>query len=384
MPGSIRINPNKLSMRRTRFRKKAGAIAWDKAGGSSDAFESYIDAKLPQACKAANSIETFRNLHPHEIAEMDLLNLGRYPGRARGVKDASDVKFQQKRDAALAKYNRLKAKFDAENDHRTSDSDTDTSEEVVKGESNRGLSVDDDLNGASLAASPGGKELNGTGYQSSANFTSTYNAGEQCYQSFGESHEDSNSGHKNASDDDEEHQVRHSTNSGDSSGNDDRSHKGDEASEEEESKEEDGGREEQSRDNEESTSPQSVEASDSEEGNFLYEDPATEAESELIQHLLQPTREQFEGLVGIAPPTTDQERSYIYQWGDIATAWREYWDFHEAEGQPDLLIGLTVFTADTVEWNMPSEEIRPSGLELGDLAGLDKRVFAERALRNQS
>ena len=113
----------------------------------------------------------------------------------------------------------------------------------------------------------------------------------------------------NASDDDEEHQVRRSTNSGDSSGNDDRNHKGDEASEEEESKEEDSGREEQSSDNEESTSPQSVEASDSEEGNFLYENPATEAESELIQHLLEPTREHFEGLVGIAPPTTDQERS---------------------------------------------------------------------------
>ena len=86
----------------------------------------------------------------------------------------------------------------------------------------------------------------------------------------------------------------------------------------------------------------------------------------------------------MAPPPTDRNRSYIYQWGDLATAWREYWEFHEVEGKPDLLIGLTVFTADTVEWNMPAKEMRSSGLDLGNLTGLDEGVFAERALHNQS
>ena len=199
MPGSIHINLNKLSMRRTRFRKKAGAIAWDNAGGSSNAFEAYIDAVLPQACKAANSIETFRDLHPHEIAEMELQNLSRYPGRAHGAKDASDVKLQQKRSAALAQYNMLKAKFDKENRNGTSNGNTDNnSEEVVEHRSDQGVNAGGEGDSVSLEDSAR-QEVNGSGYKSPSNLIMAHSIGEHRYRSLGESHEDDNFADDNGS-----------------------------------------------------------------------------------------------------------------------------------------------------------------------------------------
>ena len=362
MPGNVSIKLNKLSMRRTRFRRKAGAIAWDTAGGASEAFEAYIDAKLPQVCKAANSIESFRDLYPHEIAEMELQNLGRYPGRARGRTDTSAENFQRKRDTALAEYNRLKAEFDSRNSQERGEGNT-----ASDGGSSEGATTANGKDRDSLYPSEGGEDLIRNRNEPILDPAPDNGSGEQGHQDQAESRENSGLGPTNGS-----ASVAEQIGSIDCS------------DDENESEKDGGSREEDRSGTEGSVSLLSVEASDSEADNILYQDPATDAESQLVQRLLQPTKDHFEWLVGSAPPSTDPTRSYIYQWGDIATAWQQHWESYGPEGQPDLLIGLIVFRADTVEWNMCSEEIPPSGLELGDLSGLDELVFRERALRSQA
>ena len=125
MPGMI-VNgkePNRvgtLSMRMTRFRLKAGCISWNPKVDSI-AVEAYMDMKLPDACKIANSTRGFRSLHPHEIAEIHVINAGQRPNKARhGRKDFSDthqnIKLQEAIDAAVS----AKADFDSERNTRLS------------------------------------------------------------------------------------------------------------------------------------------------------------------------------------------------------------------------------------------------------------------------
>ena len=75
-----------LGMRMTRFREKAGCMAWGRRAGS-DEKNTYLEKLIPDECKndgKGGSTKKFRNLTKDEIAEMKRANQGRYPYRASG------------------------------------------------------------------------------------------------------------------------------------------------------------------------------------------------------------------------------------------------------------------------------------------------------------
>lgn len=117
MPGKIvddkePSHVNTVSMRMTRFRKEAGSISWNPKVGS-DAIKAYLDMKLPESCKQANSTRGFRNLYKHEQAEIELINVGKFPSKARhGKRDFSPKNKETKLQEAINKAMRLKAEFD--------------------------------------------------------------------------------------------------------------------------------------------------------------------------------------------------------------------------------------------------------------------------------
>ncbi len=326
MPGDSGVRSGTLSMRMTRFRRKAGAITWETTGETSEAFEAYIDQKLPQACKDANSIEAFRDLHPHEIAEMELLNVGQLPMRAKGRKNLSAQKHQGKRAEALTKYNKLLAKFNAEHGHEASEGDTANGDGEEEGEE-------------------GGEaeEEGGAGVEKSDEGFNTGDTRESEAEPF------SYHGGSNNSVDIDGKTRSHTLYSVDRSDSGGDAYQGFVSN---------GAEEGRDLSRSDRSDPCSAETSDSELGSFLHEDPTTEAEARSIYRLLEPTRMHFIYLIGQPPPATDFDRGYIYQWGDIATALSQQWTEQGLQGPTPLLIGLNVYTADLALWNMPWDEER--------------------------
>lgn len=70
-----------ISMRRSRFRWRAGYLSWTHRTGSHD-IKKYLDSILPAHCKAANSTKDFRELKDHEVKRMTLENRGKHLNRA--------------------------------------------------------------------------------------------------------------------------------------------------------------------------------------------------------------------------------------------------------------------------------------------------------------
>ena len=111
--GKDPLRQGSLSMRMTRFRNKAGCISWGPRAGS-EAMKTYLDRLLPQACKDANSTRAFRDLRDYEVAEMKLINVTKFPHKARGGKAAAET-TKTRHAAAYQKaqenYRRLKTTF---------------------------------------------------------------------------------------------------------------------------------------------------------------------------------------------------------------------------------------------------------------------------------
>ena len=116
MPGDQRndgIRSATLSMQMSRWRTTAGCISWAPGKTASDAMRYYLDALLPQECLDANSTRGFRDLLPFEVQEMSLLNVGKFPQKARMQnKDFSDKHKQKKFAEALKKYKKLRVAHD--------------------------------------------------------------------------------------------------------------------------------------------------------------------------------------------------------------------------------------------------------------------------------
>ena len=117
MPGTLvngvdKIRTGTISMAMNRFRMSAGLISWSAKIGS-DGIKDYLDALLPPTCLATNSTQDFRNLHPHEVAEMKLINAGCFPNKARlDKKDRSDEKKLKVFENVAEKYRQKRKAFD--------------------------------------------------------------------------------------------------------------------------------------------------------------------------------------------------------------------------------------------------------------------------------
>lgn len=70
-----------ISMRRSRFRWRAGYLSWTPRTGSED-IKRYLDEILPENLKAMNTTKGFRELRPSEVKLMAALNRGKHLKRA--------------------------------------------------------------------------------------------------------------------------------------------------------------------------------------------------------------------------------------------------------------------------------------------------------------
>ncbi len=70
-----------ISMRRSRFRWRAGYLSWTPRTGSDD-IKNYLCELLPEHCKAENSTKGFRELKSSEVKLMALMNRGKHLKRA--------------------------------------------------------------------------------------------------------------------------------------------------------------------------------------------------------------------------------------------------------------------------------------------------------------
>lgn len=117
MPGNLvngvdKLRTATLSMAMNRFRNQAALTSWTGKIGSEN-IKEYLDALLPPECLAANSTRDFRNLHPHEVEEMHLMNAGNFPNKARPEnKDFSDANKKKQFDKVVAKYKSKRKQFD--------------------------------------------------------------------------------------------------------------------------------------------------------------------------------------------------------------------------------------------------------------------------------
>ena len=77
----------------TRFRRRAGIISWDRKDGSSE-IEAYLRKLYPQPIKNINSVRTFRDLLPRELAQYDAINKEKHMykrGQSNGLADHQEA-----------------------------------------------------------------------------------------------------------------------------------------------------------------------------------------------------------------------------------------------------------------------------------------------------
>ena len=80
-----------IGMRMTRFRARAGCIAWGTRAGS-DVVQQYLENLLPPHCIAENSTKGFRDLTTAEVAAMQMGNKGKYPERSGGLAASAETR----------------------------------------------------------------------------------------------------------------------------------------------------------------------------------------------------------------------------------------------------------------------------------------------------
>lgn len=78
---STRPTLSAISMRRSRFRWRAGYLSWTTRTGSND-IKQYLDGILPNDCKTSNSTKGFRDLRRSEVKMMTEKNRGKHLKRA--------------------------------------------------------------------------------------------------------------------------------------------------------------------------------------------------------------------------------------------------------------------------------------------------------------
>lgn len=121
MPGALvsgvdTIRTGTLSMAMSRFRRQAACISWSAKVGS-DNIKEYLDALLPPNCLRANSTVGFRNLYLHEFHEVELMNAGLFPNKAKPYnKDFSDENKEKQFEKVAEKYRNKRKQFDGSSD----------------------------------------------------------------------------------------------------------------------------------------------------------------------------------------------------------------------------------------------------------------------------
>lgn len=82
-----------ISMRRSRFRWRAGYLSWTTRTGSQD-IKDYLDELLPDSCKIRNSTKGWRDLRRSEVKLMTKKNRNKHLKRA-GTRSITDEKRKE-------------------------------------------------------------------------------------------------------------------------------------------------------------------------------------------------------------------------------------------------------------------------------------------------
>lgn len=101
--GKVSIKAGTLAMTMNRFRQRAGCIPWSRQ--SSKSLVPWLEEKIPASCIISNSTRGFRDLHRHEILEMESLNAGTR-SRSCGMDLSHDV-HKKRRDEVHQSFNKL-------------------------------------------------------------------------------------------------------------------------------------------------------------------------------------------------------------------------------------------------------------------------------------
>lgn len=133
---STRPTLSAISMRRSRFRWRAGYLSWTTRTGSQD-IKAYLDGLLPEACKLSNSTKGFRDLKRSEVKLMSEKNRGKHLKRA-GTRSITvekrmqvDAAFYRSIEEAKAYEDNLEAEQERllkEESYETEDLEDDDSE----------------------------------------------------------------------------------------------------------------------------------------------------------------------------------------------------------------------------------------------------------------
>ena len=390
------IRIGNLSMAMTRFRAKSGLLSWGKRDGSQ-AIEEYLESLLPQACKDANSTRDFRDLFPHEMAEMRLQNIGRFPERSRMHDDCSEARKETVQRAALAKIERLKQKFDADGSNQTSDNNAQSN---AKRKRDLKEESDKDAKEGSILNSPPRRSvrkrirttqqealqdldrmeashIRQAAKESLADLRRQYESSRVGQQTTLRYH---NVNPEDYSEDDSDglvtvdrscSSISYAFMSGALQIEEKEEQMGTKLAEDRASHIEDneattcgiGEMEEDRADaelhgstngDEDQTGVEdetSEEEEDSDNENFLYLNPSTSEHRLLLQHLLGVTRREYYRLAQRFPPDTDPFSSYISQFGDLQTSYDSLWRESGHEGLAPLLTGVVAISATDLQWN---------------------------------
>ncbi|MCJ1282963.1 hypothetical protein MMC26_002290 [Xylographa opegraphella] len=298
------IRSGTLGMRMTRFRETHGMISWRRKKGSEQ-IKAYMDSILPQACKDANSIRGFRVLHPHEKYALHLGNIGQMPERSHaGTKDLSDERKAAVNKIARAKYESLKAAFEAKQaaGNGTVDPDTSSSsesdlEDISEPEHDEDSNAEDALQNLDLSG-----EYEDDDWLSSLVPARQADVNER----------------------DEESRATGLDSTG------------------------------TSRDEEKPAGAAHGSDTDDEDG-FLSLRAEHQVHQVLLFQLLVPSRLQFATITGRQPAPTTATGSYNEQWEELQVELEEHWDASGLQDQVPELIGLARLTRSEIRWNNPAE-----------------------------
>ena len=296
------IRSGTLGMRMTRLRETHGMISWRKKKGSEQ-IKAYLDSILPQACKDANSIKDFRDLHPHERFAMHLGNAGQMPERSHASdKDLSEEKKAAVNQKARDRYDYLEAKFESKKAASTaatkqngSSSNESDSEELLEQEEEEESDPEDALQKLDLDAEYDSEDW----LDSLISTNQTTTNAEVGTSKLG------------------------TTDTGDDEG---------------------------------LQAGTAADVSDTEaEDDFLALEAEHQVHQNLLFQLLAPTRAQFTALTGRQPTASTTTTSYYAQWDEIQTEFDSNWDNAGRQGQVPDLIGLVRLTRSEIRWNSSTE-----------------------------
>ena len=314
--GVDKIRTGTISMARARFRLSAGLISWSGKVGSC-AMKDYLDALLPPECRATNSTRDFRNLHPHEVEEMKLFNVGCFPNKARaGNKDFSDEKKQQLFEKASEKYRQKRKAFDGSTQF------TPTFYKVQQVRAQREGRSDLIQNDSQQSDEESHRDV-------------------EEYEE--EEYHDEELDHDDMGEYEDEDEGRSDLIQNDSQQSDEESLRDVEEYEDEDDHDMDS-----DADYQEFVPPTPEKVID-----FRELCPTTYLQIDLISMMLEPSRLQFFYMTGVTPPVRASNENYLTLYNRLQSAFNNEIMKAEVEDYNNTLIGLTAFTDQEWTWNRP-------------------------------